>query len=388
MARARSKRHRATATIALSALLYLVFSSCAGAADSPALTLLRDIQRIHASGGRMAPEQVLPLLELGRIYSGGQCEYAIEMLDLALAVSRRNEGLFNPAQIEIFEPLMNCYVHLDLPTEMQRAQHHLVRIDEQRYGPQDVRLLSTLDEGARRYEQVGLYLSARSFHRRALEIARRALGDRDLSLVRPLRGMARAFRLEYVYGLALPDVNAPLSETYGLRSLATFDERVGIRLDGLGRRSLEQAVVILRDHPEADIDIDERFGTLLDLGDWYQITGNRREALRIYRELWNQGQSELLSEAQPLFVRRESSVALRRPPVDADARKKYVIDFAYTVTRDGRATDISIVESNAPTGFATRAMRDLKHTRFRPRFVDGEPVDTTGMHQRQSYYDR
>jgi Gram-negative bacterial TonB protein C-terminal len=87
-------------------------------------------------------------------------------------------------------------------------------------------------------------------------------------------------------------------------------------------------------------------------------------------------------------VRRESSVALRRPPVDADARKKYVIDFAYTVTRDGRATDISIVESNAPTGFATRAMRDLKHTRFRPRFVDGEPVDTTGMHQRQSYYDR
>jgi outer membrane biosynthesis protein TonB len=52
------------------------------------------------------------------------------------------------------------------------------------------------------------------------------------------------------------------------------------------------------------------------------------------------------------------------------------VDLDYTVTRDGRVEDITVSESNAPRGIEMNVVRDLRVTRFRPRFLDGEPVDT------------
>lgn len=395
MAPVRRQGHRSAAIAALSVLFCALSSPSAHAADTPALRLARHIQKIQGDHGLLAPELLPPLLELGRLYGQGQCEYAIDVLDLALEVSRRHEGLFNPAQHDIYAPLLNCYVTLDRPAELAQAQKYVLLIDEQRYGKNDPRLLPTLEQAARRYEDVGLYLSARRLHRRAIDIGERAAGADDLSLVTPLRGMARAFRLEYAYGLALKDVADLPVETTDLRSNATFDATWGARLDRLGQLSLERAAAILRAHP--DVSRSDRLDALMELGDWNQLAGNGPEALRAYREVWREASInadadteshiDLLDDATPLFARTDTGHNLRRTPLAFDHYQKYVIDLDFTVTREGWVKDITVTESNAPQRFKDEAAADLKRTRYRPRFVNGDPVDTPGVQHRRKIYD-
>ena len=141
----------------------------------------------------------------------------------------------------------------------------------------NARLLKALEEGARRYEEAGLYLSARKLHHRAIELGRSA--EDELRIVPALRGMARAYRLEYTYGLALPDIVDPESRASGLRSLETEK----YRFDRRGQESLERAVAILRKYPQHRAELIK---TLVELGDWHQLAGHHRVALEIYREAW------------------------------------------------------------------------------------------------------
>jgi tetratricopeptide (TPR) repeat protein len=363
----------------------------AEAAETPALKLLRNIQTLQAKHSFLAPELLPPLLELGQLYGTGQCDRAIEILDLALDVSRRHEGLFNPGLLDIYTPLLSCYITLDLPAALDRAQQYVVLIDEHRYGKHDPRLLPTLEQGAQRYEEVGLYLSARKLHRRALEIASRTAGENDLSLVKPLRGIARAFRLEYTYGLAVADYAHVTYEAPELVSSASFDP-ARTRLDRLGRRSLERAVEILRKH--TDTHAGEYHDTLLELGDWHQLGDHRNSALKSYRELWKAlhgGESPsdpraLLDTPQALLGGHAGNTRLRRPPADTDRLQKYTVDLDYAVSRDGRVRDVKVVESDAPKDVEMRIVRDFRQTRFRPRFASGEPVDTAELYHRQNFY--
>lgn len=384
-------RRTPTTAAALSFLLCAMVAIRAEAAETPALKLLRNIQSLQAKNAFLAPELLPPLVELGELYGNGQCDRAIEILDLALEVSRRSDGLFNTGLLDIYAPLLSCYITLDLPAELDRAQQYVVLIDEHRYGKYDPRLLPTLEQGAQRYEEVGLYLSARKLHRRALEIVRRTAGNDDLSLVKPLRGIARAFRLEYTYGLAVPDFAHVTYEAPEIVSSASFDP-ARTRLDRYGQRSLERAVEILRKH--TDTHAAEYHDTLLELGDWHQLADHRNSALKSYRELWHAlhaGESPadargLLDTPEALLGGHTGNVRLRRPPTDTDHLQKYTVDLDYTVSRDGRVRDAKVVESNAPKDLEMRIVRDFKQTRFRPRFDDGEPVDTTELYHRQNFY--
>jgi hypothetical protein len=373
-------------------MLLALLCGAVKAEDTAALRLLRQIQQLQNQHGTLSIEQLPPLIELGELYSHGRCEDALEILDLALDVSRRNEGLLNPHQLEIYTPLINCYITLDRPADVRNAQQYVLLINETRYGKQDPELLPALEQIARRYEEAGLYLSARRLQQRALDIAEATSGKNDLSLVTPLRGMARAFRLEYKYGLAAPDV-AELSGEYDLASSASFQDRFNVRLDSLGRRSLERAVTILRAHANSSsraADRTQYLDTLLELADWYQICDQRR-ADKTYRALWQElsgdGRTEVLDSVEALFVQPKSGgQLLRRPPPDPDRYQQYTVDLDYTVTRDGVAKDITVTESNAPKDLEHRAVEALKQTQFRPRYENGEPVETTGLHNRQSIY--
>jgi TonB family protein len=88
------------------------------------------------------------------------------------------------------------------------------------------------------------------------------------------------------------------------------------------------------------------------------------------------------------MARPETGRNLRRAPVDPDQFTKYTVELAFTVTRAGQVTDIKVVESNAPKHIEAEAAQDLQSTRYRPRFVNGEPVDTPGVHHRQNVFVR
>ena len=367
--------------------LCLSLPTPAHAEETAALRLARNVQALQAQYGSYAPQVLPPLVELGTLYGGGQCEHALELLELAIDISHRSEGLLHPNQLGIYSTLMNCHIALDLPGELARAQRYVTLIHESQYGRDDPRLVQALEEDARRYEAAGLYLSARRLHDRALDVARSARGKSDLSLVEPLRGMARAYRLEYTYGLALPDIVDPVAKSSNLRSLAAEKAR----FDPRGEKSLEQAVAILRKHPEAR---RERIDTLVELGDWHQLGGHHRAALTAYREAWNELHAadapdhDLFRNATPLLFRPKNGVTLRRAPPEDSGLRKYTIDLAYRVTRDGEPKDVTVIETNAPRALTERAMADMRDVLHRPKFENGEPVADQGLQYRRNVYAR
>lgn len=136
----------------------------------------------------------------------------------------------------------------------------------------------------------------------------------------------------------------------------------------------------------------ELIDTLLELGDWYQLAGDQRNALRTYRELWGVLQAsgaletQFLGTATPLLFRPRTGVALRRAPLERDDYRRYTVDMDYGVNRNGWVRNVTVTESNAPQGVQDEAIEDLRYLRHRPRFVDGEPVDAAGLHFRQNIY--
>jgi tetratricopeptide (TPR) repeat protein len=374
----------------------------AGAYDAVVRDLLLRIEAIEKEHGHVARELEAPLFELGKLYvSADQCKNAIPILRQAILLSQRLDGVMNPRQLRVYDPLSECYVALDMVRDLGRAQEQVLLVRENVYGKDDVRMLPALARAGEWYEQAGDYESARDVYLRAMKIARKAGGDDDVRLVLPLRAMARTYRLEMQY------------EQEALRGRA---------LDAQGQRTLERAARIVRAHAgsnavrvadasnagamthaiaasgvnaalnRADSDTTLRIDTLLDLADWYQMAGAVRDAVKVYKEAWqtagDAGRSgeELLGEPQPILYRAAVGIALRRPPADHDKMKHYWIDFEFTVSRFGEVKDVVAKSTSAPRDLQLGIAENLKRTHYRPRFVDGEAVDTRGVRIRQGVW--
>lgn len=343
----------------------------AGAYDAVVRDLLLRIDSIEKEHGHVARELEMPLFELGKLYvSADQCQNAIPILRQAIALSQRLDGVMNPRQVRAYEPLSECYVSLDMVRDLARAQEQVLLVRENAFGKDDARMLPALAHAGDWYEQAGDYQSARDVYLRAIKIARKAGGDQDARLVLPLRAMARTYRLEMQY------------EQEALRGRA---------LDAEGQRTLERAARIVRAQA-VDSDTTLRIDTLLELADWYQMSGAVRDALKVYQEAWqtavDAGRSgaELLGEPQPILYRAAVGIALRRPPPDRDKMKHYFVDFEFTVTRFGEVNDVAAKSANAPRDLQLGIAENLKRTHYRPRFVDGEAVDTPGVRIRQGVW--
>ena len=122
------------------------------------------------------------------------------------------------------------------------------------------------------------------------------------------------------------------------------------------------------------------------------MAGAVRDAVKAYKEVWQtavaSGQSgaALLGEPEPILYRAAVGIALRRPPQDHEKLKHYFVDFEFTVTRFGEVNNVVAKSSTAPRDLQLGIAENLKRTHYRPRFLDGEPVDTPGVQIRQGVW--
>lgn len=349
--------------------------------------LLRSAQQIERQHGDVTTALIQPLRDLGLLYlEWDRCSDAVPMLDRAIQLLRADEGLFTASQLELFDPLEKCHLALDRQSDFRRVQEYRVLIAERQYGPDNPAMLPMLSSTARWYEEARYYISAREIQAKALDIIRASGSDNDVRMVEPLRGIARAYRLEYMQGIE--PIDAAFKQGSRFESLSSTTGPVRIFFDRLGETSLKDAVKTLEAHSTSDCSSGTGgvlIDTLLELADWYRMTDHPRTAMAVNRRAWAASQTcldghETLFD-QPQGIPYQLSIGLPWRPPGAD--EHYWVDIDYTVTRSGRISHVKVEQSNAPSFVQWKLVKTVRSTLLRPRFVNGEPVDTKHVRSRQ-----
>ncbi len=364
--------------------------------NGAALQYQRALKLVETREGGFSRDIIRPLLGLGISYAAaGDYDSSARALRRAMDVSRKLDGLFNPQQLELVEPLVASYVALGQYEEAVREQQYALRLAESLYGRSDPRLLPALQHSAQWLETTGQYTTARQAYARALDIVRRAGGKDDLRMVTPLRGIARMYRMEYLYG------SAPVGDPDGAPNAQVgspvysgptpSSTPVSTALNDAGEDALELALEVLDKHPEEAVAL--RGETLVDLGDWYMIAGRTRDAMREYKEAWSAlsapgaaGTGILDTPIQLIY--RPPSSGKRNPTVDPEEYTEHFVEAEFTVTPEGRAKDPKVVADDVSDPTSKSVLTSIKRSRYRPRYVDGGPVTTSGVRHRQVIFVR
>lgn len=329
----------------------------AGEAGAAGIAFERAMDLIERLDGVFSPALVDPLAGLAAAYEdAGRYEEAVTLLRRARHVTHRNLGILNMEQLEIAERLAENYFRLGMISDANRENRFAFRVNERRFGSESADLVPAINKLAEWYERIGAYSVARQYYRRAVDVLESQYGPEDLRVADPLRRLARTY----------------------MRQDKTLRE---------AEQSLARAIDIYEGNPGSDV--VEHAGSLVELGDWLLVTRRRDKAMAAYREAWNMLTDDGAhpDKAAPVFG-KPHRLRMLIPPADSSmfgGRKELFIDIQYSVTPEGVPRDVRVVGGNVHWTLK-RAFRTAMHkARFRPRFVDAEPVLTEGIMMRYTY---
>jgi tetratricopeptide (TPR) repeat protein len=367
-----------------------------GTYDAAEAAYLRAIQIIEQRTGGFTKSLVGPLRGLGLTYLGaGQPQAAIAPLRRAVDITRKIDGLFSFAQLEVLDPLIRAYGQVDKLDDAEREQIYSYRVNENHYGKASIDVVPALEQLAHWYTEAGRYTAARQYYAGALNIVQRVAGQSDPRLIPALRGLAETHRLEFIYGPEQADdgnaaaSNAPGGSLVNAGAPTTTQPATGgTKLNPNGEDALRTALKIAETAPNNDPAV--RAALLIDIGDWLLIGGGNdsKEAINSYRRALPMlttlppPQNSALSQPAQIFY---------RPPITANrshrAKPEHVIegfvDVEFTVTGDGHVVNAHTAGKSANESQEHAVTMAIKKARYRPRFENGEPVQTEGVRVHQ-----
>jgi hypothetical protein len=134
------------------------------------------------------------------------------------------------------------------------------------------------------------------------------------------------------------------------------------------------------------VDHMRRAVALVELGDWYMSGGVLPRGLQAYREAWRDfllgGSTAALAAPRQLGYRPPWS-SVSRAKGDHDNMDEHFVEASFTVTKDGRTTDITVSDTDATEAQQKAVLSAIRKARYAPRLEDGEPADTEGVKLRE-----
>ena len=344
--------------------------------ESAQLNYKAAIEIIQRVEDRLHADLINPLQGLGAAQlSAGRPDLARETFSQAVHISHVNEGPHNLDQIETLDALTETYLAVGDVDEALDVQENVYNLQVRNIDQKSEEMLPALERQANWMHRMQRYNSERSAYRKIIWILEATRGREDLSLIPPLTGLGRSYLFVEPYD--------PEFQTYTPSSG--------------GEVYLKRALRIAERNPESNWDIQRI--SLLALADFYTLTERDSRAKKVYDEVW-----QLLSAEEDRIPTRvasmESSVVLQTispmlyynstrqdfGEVPPDNFERGTIVVGFTIGKNGKANNITLVEANPPglvemENNVLREVRDLIH---RPRFVDGEIVeveDVTYTHE-------
>lgn len=329
---------------------------------------------------------IRPLQGLGETWlASNRPADAATALKRAVDLSRNLDGLYNADQLDAVDALIEAYEKMGAKAEAEREHQYAFRIAETNFGKRDLRLVEPLDRHARFFESVGRYATARGLHARALQLAEELSAEKPIVGVPALRGLARTWLLEAIYG---PEVEAQPAFELNDGGDPFVNNANQARLNAEGLRALSFALDVVNRSKPVDL---RQLGELhAQIGDWYLISGNLGRAYASYGDSWKALSNAAVATGTPqlrallesprvLVYRAPSASASRMRVQNSDDYAVKDVEMRLKVGKDGKVLDVVVANTAAPENSTKAAMLAARKTRFAPRIVDGEPAETEGV---------
>ena len=381
----------------LASALTLLGNAQLGSEDkaSAEATYREALQLVEMYAGGASPHLLDPLRGLGYTLAIlSRHEEAIPYLERSLIVGRRSQGLFDMNQQGALRQLAASLTQTGKIIEAEKQMLYLQRIAERIYGDGDPRIAPVLCIIGDWYVDTGNFLLGRERYREALQIVERKLGKDDVAAVDPLRSLARSYMQEIFF---FTQGYQPLRERAQMDFQAAADSKsVNPKyINNDGEKSLQRALAILDARPDMSPALVT--DTLIQLGDWFQLKSQTEKALAHYRRaaslIGSIDASTFKAAVAPLsFPVRVyypmPPLAMRNRQLSAEQIDEKVVAVEFTVTGLGEVQDAKVIEQNGSSRQASEALQAVRASRYRPKFINGEPVDTQGVVNREVFKTR
>lgn len=386
---------------------------------------LKRISEQEKSHGAMDPRLGEQLLGLGLLYKNqGQYDKASEALQRSLQIKRVNEGLQSMAQVPVLEALIDSNTAAGNWDELDSNYHLLLWVNQRNLEPGDPKMLAiynkvgkwelhALADGLLKETPEHTLSDLSEMYQSIIELMGTLYGEKDPRLVEPLRMSALTG-----YQLARTTLDTPLESFEGTGGTAILYQLVcrekitpwgvqpvcsNVAVDNPGyytskqvdrtntiMRYVYQAGKALRRIAEIqNLNLSatnyERARAFVDLGDWYFINNRRTAAFNAYKSAYEflKNTSSASGDIDRLFGRPvripviNSGIGTGKAAPAQDADETFVT-LSFDVTVRGHARNITAVdESNSDhTQFRVNAKKLISSSLFRPRILNGGPVDT------------
>jgi hypothetical protein len=320
-----------------------------------------------------------------------QQEYTIEELERAVHALRRSGGLYDPRQLVLLNQLVELHsLQGDIDAAVA-ALAYMESISERVDGRLSMQHAATLAAIAGWHCRLGEFEGGRQRFRRSIE---RLRYEHDRTLIGALLGLARCSYHE----LAAEGVATSLAPAESYRGPVLRENRMSIgspafryRVHKILRPEGDEAMRDAARLVEAATLIPEhRVPVLLQVGDWFQAKDHTRSARRYYAsaQRWSQravvADDPLVAPVQVLYP--VPALALRSSPArEEDSAPERHVEIEFTVRSDGRVDRERVLTREPGKSAADETLQALQAARYRPRMVDGKPVDTEGVRFRQAF---
>ncbi len=355
----------------------------------------RVIQLIEGSGRLTSPRLARAHAGLGlTYYAARRYDLAANSLERAIALNRRAEGLFNPDQLPLLDKQADALTELGRTEDALLAHRYALRIVARRDGMRSLPFAHRLESLGRWYTRVRAYEAGRATLRQSAELAQELAGPDSRELIGPLTGFAENARRWLTDPIIreLTSADEQRSSMFHDPVMPAPPSLSPSTIATEGLRALERATAIV----DADADATPALVAAVhsQLGDWHTARQLPERARPSYQRAWQAAGSApdgaKLQQSlfgAPLLIRYELPEGWNRyasrPPGEVELRE-VVIEL--TVTPDGGVRDARVVSGGDDRRLASQATRAAETARYRPRMVDGQPVETKGVRFVQPFY--
>ena len=304
-----------------------------------------------------------PLNALGRaLLEQGRAEDAVPVLMRAKDITHRNLGIYNLEQEAIVQSLAECFLQTGDWLQATREQRFLLGANEKAYGENTLELVPALQRWAKWNVFVGRDDVGRKYFRQALEILENEYGPNDLRLIDTLDMVANSYYKAAVSRWPREGARS-LERIVDIYRAQEFVDQADLMR---AQTRLGDWLMLSRRPREAVAAYQAAIAAAHE-------AGMDPDAIR-----------SVFGFPQPLHANnRPLSTPLPERASDADDGPRYLL-LEYSVDRNGRPRKISVLEDTVGLVSVKFDIKDrIMSTAFRPRFtLEGEPVETHGLRYR------